>query len=280
MHTNIDGLRKKAAEIRLRSLETALKAGKGHVPPSFSWAEIGVALYYGGLMRFKKNDPNWSDRDRFLLGKGHACLTLYAILADLGLFPADELNHFAGNGSLLAGHPDHLIPGVEAISGSLGHALGLGAGIAMGAMIDKRDCNVFVLLGDGECHEGAIWEAAMFAGHHKLRNLVAIIDNNRLGATDFTNRTLTLDPIEDRWRSFGWDVRPVNGHSLEEIISALEPVRSGTNSIPIALIANTVKGKGVDFMENSPNWHHQLPKGPQVESALSQLKNNLASFSS
>jgi transketolase len=277
---NISELEKKAFEIRLRGLEMALRAGKGHVPPAFSWAEIGVALYYGGVLRWKKGEPHWAARDRFLLSKGHACLTLYAMLADLGFIAPSELDDFAGDGSLLAGHPDHLIPGVEAISGSLGHALGLGAGIALGMRMDEHDRNVFVLLGDGECHEGSIWEAAMFAGHHKLRNLIAIVDRNNLGATDFIRNTLALDPFEERWRSFGWDVHSIDGHSIAQLLATFEPIRFGVNVMPIAVIANTIKGKGVDFMENSPNWHHQLPKGQQIDSALRQLRARIAEFAS
>jgi len=262
----------KAREIRRIALETALKAGKGHVPPAFSWADIGVVLFYGGVLRVRPEHPDWPDRDRLILSKGHACLTLYAILADLGFFPSSELHAFCGDGALLPGHPDALIPGVDVISGSLGHGLGVAAGLALAARTDDRPHRVFTILGDGECHEGAVWEAAMFAGHHKLSNMVAILDNNRLSATNYTDQVLTLGPVVDRFTSFGWDAVSVDGHDLEALGDALRPARLDRQDKPLAIIAETVKGKGVDFMENSPRWHHQLPKGPQVDAALTQLR--------
>lgn len=269
---NSTELSEKAADIRVRVLETALKAGKGHVPPAFSWTEIAVALYYGGILRHDPKNPRWPERDRFILSKGHACLTLYAILADQGYFPLSELDNFGGPGAMLAGHPDPAIPGVEAVSGSLGHGLGVGAGLALGCKIDKGQWTVFVQLGDGECDEGSVWEAAMFAAHNHLDNLVAIVDRNRLSATDFTESVLSLEPLDQRWRSFGWDVTTVNGHSFDELLPAFSAARSRREQKPHLLIANTVKGKGVGFMENSPDWHHRLPKGDAVGQALEELK--------
>lgn len=264
-------LRVKAAEIRRRVLEIALKAGKGHVPPAFSWTEIAVALYYANILRFDPLRPDWAARDRFILSKGHACLTLYAILADKGFFPKGELERFAGPGALLPGHPDVAIPGVETVSGSLGHGLGIGSGMALSAKIDGHDWMVFVVLGDGECDEGSVWEAAMFAGHHRLDNLVAIIDRNRLSATGFTEEVLALEPLNERWRAFGWDVKVVDGHSFQDLISAFSHSRERSAKRPQVIIANTVKGKGVEFMQNSPEWHHRLPKGDAVSTAFDEL---------
>ena len=261
----------KAMEIRRVSLETALNAKKGHVPPAFSWTEIGVALYYGGVLRVKADQPLWKDRDRFILSKGHACLTLYAMLADLGFFPKKHLADFAGNGSLLPGHPDTHIPGVDALSGSLGHGLGFGAGLAYAARMNGKDWRVFTVLGDGECQEGSIWEAAMFAGHHKLGNMIAILDYNKLSATDFVDNIVTLDPVDARFRSFGWDVEVIDGHAFDQILRVLSPARLAQQKKPLMIVANTIKGRGVDFMENSPQWHHQMPKGPQIAEALRQL---------
>jgi transketolase len=261
----------KSAEIRLISLQTALKAGKGHVPPAFSWADVAVALFYGGILKYKAEDPNWTGRDRFILSKGHGCLTLYAILADLGFFPKCELDEFAGDGSLLPGHPDIKIPGVDAMSGSLGHGLGTASGFALSARLDGTDQRAFVVLGDGECHEGSVWEAAMFAGHQKLSNLVAIIDRNNLAATNFTENVISLEPFADRWTSFGWECKSIDGHSFDQILNTLSSANLKAQTKPLAIIANTTKGKGVDFMENSPNWHHQLPKDDQVDIALNQL---------
>lgn len=261
----------KAAEIRRKALQMALKAGKGHVPPAFSWVEIAVTLYYGGLLRHQPSNPRWPGRDRFILSKGHGCLTLYIVLADRGFFPREELAHFAEPGAMLAGHPDVAIPGVEANSGSLGHGLGIGSGMALGAALDGEDWMTYVVLGDGECDEGSVWEAAMFAGHHGLGNLVAIIDRNRLSATDFTENVLSLEPLEMRWKAFGWDVTTVDGHSFAELASALGRSREGFAKRPRVVIANTVKGKGVGFMQNSPDWHHRLPKGDAVTQALREL---------
>jgi transketolase len=261
----------KAAEIRRRSLEMALKAGKGHVPPAFSWTEIAVSLYYGGILRYDARQPRWADRDRFILSKGHACLTLYAILADKGFFPKEELERFAAPGALLPGHPDIAIPGVEAVSGSLGHGLGVGAGMALGARLDGRGWRTFVVLGDGECDEGSVWEAAMFASHRKLDNLVAVIDRNRLSATDFTENVLALEPLDERWRAFGWDVLSIDGHSFPQLLAAFSSASKSGEKKPRMIIANTVKGKGVEFMQNSPDWHHRLPKGDAVPAALAEL---------
>jgi transketolase len=262
----------KSAEIRLKVLETALHARKGHVPPAFSWVEIGVALFYGGMLQLRPTEPDWPGRDRFVLSKGHGCLTLYAILSDLGFFPKDELKRFCEPGSMLAGHPDPHIPGVEAVSGSLGHGLGIGAGMALGLKIDGRDSHVYVLLGDGECQEGSVWEAAMFASHHRLSNLVAIIDRNKLGATDYTENSLSLEPFDSRWQAFGWEVEAVNGHSFQQLRGILTKTRHRDSMRPLAIIADTTKGKGVSFMEGSPLWHHRMPKGEEITSALEELK--------
>ena len=268
---NVQALKCKAAELRLNILKTALKAGKGHVPPAFSWVEIGVALFYGGGLQLRPSEPKWENRDRFILSKGHGCLTLYAILADLGFFSKSELGHFCGPGSLLAGHPDTNIPGVEAISGSLGHGLGVSAGLALGAKLNSQQWNVVTVMGDGECQEGSVWEAAMFASHHHLNNLVAVIDRNQLGATSFTENNLSLEPFGNRWEAFGWDVVMVDGHSFEDLNRIFSDRRNRTSSKPLLILAATVKGKGVSFMEGSVDWHHRLPKGDEIEEAIRQL---------
>jgi len=267
----INNLIRKSAEIRLRVLETALRAGKGHVPPAFSWVDIGVSLFYGGILQIKPSEPRWPERDRFILSKGHGCLTLYAILSDLGFFPKNELENFCGHGCLLAGHPDPNIPGVEIVSGSLGHGLGISAGMALSAKIDGKDWFVYTLLGDGECQEGSVWEAAMFASHHKLNNLVAIVDRNRLGATDFTENSLSLEPFSRRWQAFGWEVVNKNGHDIEQLIDVLSKAKQRTSAQPLLIIADTTKGKGVSFMEGSPLWHHRMPKSEEIQAALKEL---------
>ena len=268
---NVRALEQKAVELRIRILHTALKAGKGHVPPAFSWVEIAVMLFYGGHLHVRPSEPKWEGRDRFILSKGHGCLTLYAILADLGFFPMTELDNFCGDGSLLAGHPDTKIPGVEGISGSLGHGLGVSAGLALGAKLHSQTWNVITVMGDGECQEGSVWEAAMFASHHHLNNLVAVIDRNQLGATSFTEKNLSLEPLGRRWEAFGWEVVTIDGHSFEELNRTFSGMFHRTSSKPLLILAQTVKGKGVSFMEASVDWHHRLPKGDEVEEAIRQL---------
>ncbi|WNM62826.1 transketolase [Candidatus Nitrospira neomarina] len=277
---NVQALENKAAELRLHILRAALKAGKGHVPPAFSWVEIGVALFYGGHLNLRPHDPKWENRDRFILSKGHGCLTLYAMLADLGFFPKTELDNFCGPGSLLAGHPDTQIPGVEGISGSLGHGLGLSAGLALGAKLHSYPWKVVTVMGDGECQEGSVWEAAMFASHHQLHNLVAIIDRNGLGATNYTEKNVALEPFVSKWKAFGWEVVSINGHSFQEINKVLEGFRQRSSLKPLMILAQTVKGKGVSFMEASVDWHHRIPKGEEVEEAIRQLMGTISSFGS
>lgn len=262
-------MERKATEIRRTVLETALRGGKGHIPPAFSWVEIGLALYHGGILAHRPEQPDWEERDRFLLSKGHGCLTLYALLADRGYFPRHELGNFVADGALLAGHPDPAIPGAEMLSGSLGHGLGVGAGMALGARQSGASWRVFTLLGDGECQEGSVWEAAAFAGQHHLDNLVAIVDRNRLGSTDYTENILSLEPLAARWQSFGWAVRRVDGHDVAEIKKVLRSPRHSRR--PLVVIADTTKGKGVDFMEDSPLWHHRMPKGDEIGQARAQL---------
>ena len=262
----------KANQIRKICLSTAVKAGKGHIPPAYSWTDIAVALFYGGVLKYKPSEPNWSGRNKFILSKGHACLSLYAILADLKFFDSKELESFAGDGSLLAGHPDVEIPGVEVCSGSLGHGLGVASGFALADQIDLKSNQTFVVLGDGECHEGSIWEAAMFAGQRKLNTLTAIVDRNRLGATDFTENYASLEPLNERFESFGWEVHTVDGHDIPELIKVLQYSQGKREQDrPICIIANTTKGKGVSFMENSKFWHHKMPDSEQVQQAWKEL---------
>lgn len=277
---NVQALEYKAAELRLHILRTALKAGKGHVPPAFSWVEIGVALFYGGHLNLRPHDPKWENRDRFILSKGHGCLTLYAMLADMGFFPKTELDNFCGPGSLLAGHPDTQIPGVEGISGSLGHGLGLSAGLALGAKLHSYPWKVVTVMGDGECQEGSVWEAAMFASHHQLHNLVAIIDRNGLGATNYTEKNVALEPFVSKWKAFGWEVVSINGHSFEELDKVLGCFRQRQSLKPLMIVAQTVKGKGLSFMEASVDWHHRMPKGEEVEEAIRQLMGAISSSGS
>ena len=261
----------KGKALRKKILETALNAGKGHVPPAFSWVEIGMALFYGKILNFNFKNKKFKKRDRFLLSKGHGCLTLYAILSDLNFFSKEELKNFAGDGSLLAGHPDENIPGIEMSSGSLGHGLGVGCGMALSAKKNKEKWKTFVLLGDCECQEGSIWEALIFANKHKLNNLITLIDRNKLGSTDFTEINAPLEPLKNKLLSFGMEVYEIDGHDTLKLIKLLKKIYNSKKNKPKVIICNTVKGKGVSFMENSKYWHHQLPNKEQIKIANKEL---------
>lgn len=274
MLNKISKLKKKANWVRNQVLEMIVSSGKGHIGGAFSCTDILVALYYGDILHFKVNVQNWEERDRFILSKGHSCAALYAILADLGYFSILELKNYQKEGCILGGHPHRRIPGIEADTGSLGHGLGIGAGLALSAKIDKKDFMTVVLLGDGECYEGSVWEAASFASHHKLNNIIGIVDRNGLCSTDFIKDCVEIDPLEDKWKAFGWDTTIINGHSFEEIISAFSNFRSRNSDKPLMIIANTVKGKGVSFMEGKTEWHHAVPKNEQVKAAQEELEDS------
>lgn len=273
MEEKIYKLKQKANLVRNQILEMIVSAGKGHIGGALSCTDILVTLYYGGILRLNPTNKNWNNRDRFILSKGHSCASLYAILSDLGYFPVSELQNYQKQGCILRGHPDRKIPGVEVDSGSLGHGLGIGAGLALSAKMDKKDFLTFVLLGDGECYEGSIWEAGMFAAHHKLNNLIGIIDYNGLSVTDAIKDCLDIEPLGDKWKAFGWDVAIVDGHSFEELFSTFSSSRKRKSDKPLMIIANTIKGKGVSFMEKNLDFHHSVPKGEQIEIARRELKN-------
>ncbi|HOY08644.1 MAG TPA: transketolase [Candidatus Omnitrophota bacterium] len=265
-------LSQKARDIRIQTLQMITRAGKGHIGGDFSCTDILVALYYGGVLKVDPARPDWPARDRFILSKGHACEALYCILADQGFFPETELTRYQQPGCILGGHPDRSIPGIEADTGSLGHGLGVGCGLALGARLDGKDYLTFVLLGDGECCEGAVWESAMFAARHKLGNLIAVIDNNGMCVTDRLEDCTALEPLAEKWRAFGWDVQEVDGHDFNSLLSALSGVRDRVSSTPLMVVARTVKGKGVPFMEGRLEWHHGVPKGEKAAQALRALK--------
>lgn len=263
-------LQKKANELRGIIFNSICKGGGGHIPGSLSIIEILAVLYYKVLNINPKN-PKEPERDRFILSKGHAGVALYAILADRGFFSKEELSKFGQKGSILGGHPDmYKVPGVEASTGSLGHGFPFGAGMALAAKLDKKKYRVFVLLGDGECQEGSIWEAAMFAPQQKLDNLIAIIDYNRIQAMDWLDKIVSLEPLVDKWKAFGWQVREVDGHDvivLEKIFNQAPFVKNK----PSLIIAHTTKGKGISFMENVPIWHYRLPNTEELQIACREL---------
>ncbi len=271
MKEKINYLKKKANYIRNQILDMCVRAGTGHVTSSFSCTELLVALYYGGILRYDISNPKWNERDRFILSKGQSSVILYPILADLGFFPKKELDRFNQEDGIFGVHLQHDIPGAEITAGSLGHGFGIAAGMALAAKMDKKQYFIFTLLGDGECHEGSVWETAMFASHHQLNNLIAIIDRNWLSATDFTENSLRLNPLDEKYRSFGWDVLNINGHSFEEIFNALNGFRSNKRIRPLMIIADTIKGKGVSFMENKILWHSIAPQGEQALQAKKEI---------
>lgn len=271
MLKNIDALKQKAKFIRHDVLDMCIRAGTGHVNSSFSAAEIMVALFYGGILKFDHRDPHWKERDRFILSKGQASPILYAILADLGYFPREELQKFAQTGGIFAVHLQHTVPGAEITSGSLAHGFGIAAGIALAAKMNREPFMTFALLGDGELYEGAIWETALFASHNRLNNLITIVDRNHLCVTDFTENIVALEPLDEKWRSFGWRVLNINGHSFEEILEALSGFRSRKSSQPLVIIADTTKGKGISFLSDAPLWHGLAPKGEEAAKAKEEL---------
>lgn len=263
-------LQKKATELRLVVLEAIAKAGKGHIGGSFSCLDVLVSLFYGDVLRFDAKNPQWRDRDRFILSKGHTGVALYAVLADLGYFDPKELDR-VNNKGILGEHPDNGVPGVEINSGSLGHGLGIGSGMALAAKLDGKDYLTVCLLGDGECYEGSVWESAQFASHLELNNLVAIVDRNRLIVNGFTEEINKMDSMAEKWSAFGWEALEVDGHFFSVLISALQGLRRRKSKKPLVLIANTQKGKGVSFMEDQAKWHHGGIGGEVFEKAKQEL---------
>lgn len=264
----INMLAQKSASLRLAVLEMVAVAKKGHIGGAYSCIDILVALYYGGVLRFDPVNPSWPLRDRFILSKGHSGAALFAVLADLGYFDSAELTRYCCNGGILGGHPDRKVPGIEADTGSLGHGLGIGAGMALAAKMDGAEGRVFVLVGDGECNEGSVWEALVFAARHRLSNLTLIIDRNRQCVLDFTEECAPLDPLAERLAAFGWDVAEVDGHSFQELLSTFEQKPS---TRPRAIVANTIKGKGVSYMEKVLKWHHSVPNVEELAIARAEL---------
>lgn len=259
--------------LRQTLFEMVVRHQAGHVPSCFSMAEILVSLYYGGVARVFPGRPDHPDRDRILVSKGHAAMGQYPILADFGFFPAEELDRFTQPGGRLGMYADYRIPGIEGISGSLGHGVGMGAGIALAARMDGGRHRAFVILGDGECYEGSIWESALFAAHHRLDNLVAIIDRNQCCILGKTEELLRLGDLEAKWRAFGWETVRADGHSYASLLDAFGRI-GRTDGRPLAVIADTVKGKGISFMEGRAEWHNRMPDAAQVETARRDLAVN------
>jgi transketolase len=260
-----------ARTIRANSLRMVHRADASHIGSSLSMADL-LAVLYAGVLRIDPSRPQAPDRDRFLLSKGHGAAAVYACLAARGFFPESWLTSYCEDGSRLSGHlTHHEVPGVEVSTGSLGHGLPLASGMALAGMRQRRPYRVFTLLSDGECDEGATWEAALFAPHHKLENLVAIIDYNRIQSFGRVEDVLDLEPFAEKWQAFGWGVRAINGHNHRQIAACLTglPFERGRPSL---LLAHTVKGKGVPFMEDQLEWHYRSPNARQLDEALDAVE--------
>ena len=265
-----DRTRALARRIRLHALRMTSRGGSSHIGSVLSMADI-IAVLYGRVLRVDPADPRWPDRDRFILSKGHAGAGVYAALAERGFFPIERLEEHYQDGSDLSGHVSHRnMPGVELSTGSLGHGLSVGCGMALAARLDRREHRVVVLLSDGECDEGSNWEAILFAAHHRLDNLLAIVDYNKIQSLAPVAETLALEPFAEKWRAFGWRVLEVDGHDHEQLLSALE--RSPEpEARPTCVLAHTVKGKGVSFMEHSVLWHYRTARGGELDAAHDEL---------
>ncbi len=255
-----------SARVRQLIVEVLICAGCGHPGGAFSSVDLMVGLYFHAL-RIDPKRPSAPDRDLFVLSKGHSSVGLYTVLHARGFLDEKTLMTFRQDGSALGGHPiKDKVPGIEVSTGSLGHGFSVAAGMALGIKKDGQAKRVFVMVGDGECQEGSVWEAAMFAAHYKLDNLVAIVDRNRIQIDGFTEDILALEPMVDKWEAFGWAVRRINGHSMTEIVAAMDALPLGKGR-PSVIIADTVKGKGVSFMENNPAWHGGGISGANIEIA-------------
>jgi len=248
----------------LRSLMTRMLKGgrRGHIGSTLSLIEM-LRVLYDDVLRHDPKNPKWKERDRCVLSKGHGCIALFAILADKGYFPMEELDQFCSTTGILGGHPEYnKVPGVEASTGALGHGLSIGVGMALAARADKRDSKIFIIMGDGEINEGSVWEAAMSAGNLKLDNLIAMVDYNKIQSAGPTREICNLEPLGDKWRAFNFDVKEVDGHDVSALQKILKEPRA--KGKPTIIICHTVKGKGLSFAENDPKWHHQSSIKPDV----------------
>lgn len=259
-----------AKDIRKQIYKIAHFAGGGHMGAAFSMADIVSVLYFDDVLKFDATNPEWEERDKFILSKGHASYALYAVLAKAGYFAEEELKSVCQVHSKFGGHPKmYDIPGVEASTGALGHGLSFAIGIAFANKADNKKSHVYVMLGDGECQEGSIWEGALSAPTLKLDNLTVIVDHNKLQAMDKLENIVNMKPFADKWESFGWNVVEIDGHNYTEIKGALQTRKENK---PTLIVANTIKGKGVSFMENVPIWHYRMPNERELQILMDELE--------
>jgi len=270
MEFNMEQIQEIAKDIRRQIYRIAHFAGGGHMGAAFSMTDIISVLYFGNVLKYNAQNPDWEDRDKFILSKGHACYALYAALAKAGYFPESELRTAGKIGSKFGGHPKiNEIPGIEASTGALGHGLSFAIGIAYANKADKKNSHVYVVLGDGECQEGSIWEGALSAPTLELDNMTVIVDHNKLQAMDNLENIVHMKPFSDKWKAFGWNVIEIDGHNYDEIHEALLIREKGK---PTLIVANTIKGKGVSFMENMPIWHYRMPNEQELSILMQELE--------
>ena len=264
-------LKQKAKELRKEIIEIIYNAQSGHPGGSLSEIDFLAALYYH-KMKINPKKPDWSERDKFVLSKGHASPGLYAVLADKGYFPKSELKNFRKIGSMLQGHPELNTPGIEFAGGSLGQGISFSIGLALAGKIDRKSSKVYVMIGDGETQEGVVWEASMAAGFYKLDNLVAILDKNQVQETGMTKDVMDIDPVADKWKAFNWHVIDINGHDMEQILNALDEADK-IKGKPVMIISRTIKGKGVSFMELNHKFHGKAPNEEEYKKAMDEIEN-------
>lgn len=259
-----------AWKIRRHGIEMSHRSGGSHIGSVMSVADI-LAVLYADVLEYDVSNPKWDKRDRVILSKGHAGSAIYAALAEVGFFEVDELKTHYANGSRLSGHVSHKLPGVEISTGALGHGLCVGSGMAYAAKKDKKNHKVYVIMGDGECDEGSVWEAALYANQYRLNNLITIIDHNKMQSLDFCDKTLILSPLEEKWRAFGWNVISIDGHNHHELKEAFNKANN-FNDGPTMIIANTIKGYPISFMKNDILWHYRFPHdGWEYDGAVNEL---------
>jgi len=264
-------LKEKSVWVRKETLNIHKIAPDTRLASSLSDVEIFVTLYYGKILKFNPKNLQWEERDRFIISKPHGAISLYPILADLGFFDKSELKRVGQKGSFLGGIPDTTVPGFETINGALGHGLGVACGVALGLKNKNSESRVFVLLGDGELNEGAVWEAIMFAGHHKLSNLILIVDNNKISMLNYCKNTIDLTPLQEKLRVFKWKVRIVDGHNIKNLYKSLKVLKEDKSNYPKVLIANTIKGKGVSQLEKDTLCHIRVLKEDEIINAIKKL---------
>jgi transketolase len=269
---NIKFMKEKALWVRRETLNIHRIAQETRLASSLSAVEIFVALFYGGIIKFDSKNPGWDGRDRFIISKGHGSISFYPILAELGYFDMEELSRVCKEGAFLGGIPDPVIPGYETVNGSLGHGLGVACGIALALKRKNKKEKVFVLLGDGELYEGAVWEGIMFAGEHKLDNLILIIDNNKICMLDYCKNILDMEPLDEKFKTFKWAVDIVDGHDIAKVYASLIELKEDSGGRPKVLIANTIKGKGVPSLETDPMSHIKNIMPEDIDAAIEGLK--------